>query len=132
MGAGMLDLSDASEHLHQASLVSWFRKAFPGVLIYAIPNGGKRGKREAMKLKAEGVTAGVPDLHIPEWGLWLEMKTPKGRLSADQKKMIPLIERFNTVLIGYGCLDAQSKVKKFAESNISATSPASECAGIPK
>lgn len=32
------------------------------VLFCAVPNGGKRGAREAALLKAEGVSAGVPDL----------------------------------------------------------------------
>lgn len=57
----------------------------------AIPNGGRRGAREAVRLKAEGVTAGAPDwmLFAPafEWvGLALEFKSPtgKGRLTAAQ------------------------------------------------
>lgn len=32
------------------------------VLFCAVPNGGKRGAREAALMKAEGVSAGVPDL----------------------------------------------------------------------
>lgn len=62
----------------------------------AIPNGGKRGVREAALLKAEGVSAGAPDWlcfasrayrtggHI---GLALEFKSPdgSGRLSDDQR-----------------------------------------------
>jgi hypothetical protein len=49
----------------------------------AIPNGGKRGPREAAILKAEGVSAGAPDwvLFVPRtpWaGLALEFKSPTG------------------------------------------------------
>jgi hypothetical protein len=47
--------------------------------LYHTPNGGKRSKATAGRLKAMGVKAGVPDLHLPVpsrgyHGLWLEMK----------------------------------------------------------
>lgn len=60
------------------------------VLLYHIPNGGKRGKREAAKLKRMGVKAGVPDLCLPVprggfHGLYVEMKRlDGGRVSAEQ------------------------------------------------
>jgi len=51
-----------------------------------VPNGGQRNKVVAMKLKQEGVSKGVPDLFIPEWRLWVEMKRQKGgTLSPEQK-----------------------------------------------
>ena len=41
----------------------------------------------------EGVVAGIPDLFIPEWKHWIEMKRIKGGvLSASQKKMIAEIK----------------------------------------
>lgn len=75
-----------SEHLEQAEFVSWFRKTFDGVRIYAIPNGEKRGKEAAMRLKVEGVTAGVPDLHIPAWSCWIEFKREKGGVVSKEQK----------------------------------------------
>jgi hypothetical protein len=74
------------EHHHQAIFVSWFRKTFPDVRIFAIPNGGKRSKREAERLKLEGVSPGVPDLFIPQWRLWIEMKTAKGGRTSDEQE----------------------------------------------
>lgn len=65
--------------------------------MHAIPNGGKRGKREAAILKREGVTAGVADLFLP-WpqfdsggklvycGLYIEIKAGKDVLRDSQKK----------------------------------------------
>ena len=55
----------------------------------AIPNGGRRGPREAAILKAEGVSAGAPDwvLMAPRGayiGLALEFKGPTGRVSPAQ------------------------------------------------
>lgn len=75
-----------SEHVEQREFVMWFRQTFEGVRIFAIPNGGKRSKAEALRLKAEGVSAGVPDLYVPAWHLWIEMKRQAGGvLSSEQK-----------------------------------------------
>ena len=67
-----------TEHEEQRELVKWFRQSFDGIRIFAIPNGGARSITTAAKLKVEGVSAGVPDLYVPEWKLWIEMKRTKG------------------------------------------------------
>ena len=67
-----------TEHEEQRELVKWFRQSFDGIRIFAIPNGGARTITTAAKLKVEGVSAGVPDLYVPEWKLWIEMKRTKG------------------------------------------------------
>jgi hypothetical protein len=65
--------------------------------VHAIPNGGSRGDTEQSrkvqggKLKAEGVKAGIPDLFVPirrgkAGGLYIEMKKPGGKPSAEQKE----------------------------------------------
>ncbi len=79
-------MAERSEHIEQREFVQWVRQNAP-MLIIAIPNGGKRGKLEGMRLQAEGVTAGVPDLQIPMFALWIEMKAKGGRLSPVQKEM---------------------------------------------
>ena len=70
------------EHDLQVACVAWFRTAFPvdASMLFAVPNGGRRGKVEAAILKAEGVTAGVADLILLEargsyGALCIEMKT---------------------------------------------------------
>ena len=68
-----------SESKLQQACVRWFRYQYPGILIFAIPNGGQRNKVTASILKAEGVLAGVPDLFIAtpngtHSGLFIEMK----------------------------------------------------------
>ena len=75
-----------SEHLEQREFVSWFRKTFPDVRIFAIPNGGYRSLAAAARLKAEGVSAGVPDLFIPAWSVWIEMKRAKGGVLSQKQK----------------------------------------------
>ena len=101
-----------SESEEQEGFVNWFRAKFPGVLIYAIPNGGHRAVSVAKRLKAEGVIAGIPDLHIPEWRLWVEMKRVKGgSLSQDQRAMIRHLENIgHKVIVGRGAKDASRQI----------------------
>lgn len=59
-------------------------------LLYHIPNGGKRNYTEAQILNGMGVRPGVPDYHLPIRrhgciGLWIEMKSDKGRLTDKQQ-----------------------------------------------
>lgn len=101
-----------SEHAEQVGFVRWFRAKWPRVLIFAIPNGGKRNITTAKLLVKEGVVAGVPDLFIPAWGIWVEMKRQKGgRLSPDQESMIAYLESIgHRVVVGFGALDASDKL----------------------
>ena len=78
------------EHTEQAIFVSRVNVFYPGTLIFAVSNGGKRGKREASRLKDEGVLAGVSDLVLLEarggfHGMVIEMKrSVGGRVSKEQ------------------------------------------------
>jgi hypothetical protein len=83
------------EHELQKACVKWFRLQYPHYadLLFAIPNGGKRNAREAARLKAEGVTPGVPDLFLAvtiysySSGLWIEMKVGKNGLTENQRRL---------------------------------------------
>lgn len=101
-----------SEHLEQVRLVSWFRKTWPNVLLFAIPNGGTRSASQGASLRAEGVQAGIPDLFVPEWLLWVEMKRLSGGVvSPAQKKMIGYLESLGQrVIIGHGFEDAKRQI----------------------
>lgn len=77
----------------QTACVRWFRYQYPEAsrLLIHVPNGGWRHIKEAQRLKAEGVVAGVADLilFVPRknaHGLHIEMKTPKGKQSKSQKE----------------------------------------------
>ena len=102
-----------SEHLEQVRLVSWFRRSYPGVRVFAIPNGGHRGASQGAALKAEGVSAGVPDLFVPEWLLWVEMKRESGGVvSPVQRDWIAYLESIgHTVIIGRGFEDAKRQIE---------------------
>lgn len=91
------------EDEEQIMLVSWFRLAFPNVLIYHVPSGQLRRLLVALKLKKMGVVPGIPDLFIPEWKLYIEMKRVKGgALSNAQKDVIAYLES-----CGYECIVAK-------------------------
>lgn len=115
MGAGdsILTVAAPSEHLEQVRLVSWFRKTWPGVRIFAIPNGGGRSMAQGSALKAEGVTPGVPDLFIPAWGVWVEMKKATGGVvSPIQRDWVAYLEGIgHLVIIGRGFEDAKRQIE---------------------
>ena len=82
-----------SEHTEQAALFEWaaWNQSKDAALnmLYAVPNGGKRDKATAAKLKAEGVKAGVPDVVLPVGrigyqGFYIELKVGKNTTSKDQ------------------------------------------------
>jgi hypothetical protein len=106
-----------SEHSEQVGFINWFRAKYSDVLIFAIPNGEKRAISVAKRLKMEGVVRGVPDLFVPAWTLWIEMKRVSGgRLSPEQKQMISYLEGVkHTVIVGKGATDASQQVLKFIE-----------------
>ena len=68
----------------------------------------------------EGVVRGVPDLYVPAWNLWVEMKRVSGgRLSPDQKEMITYLENIgHKVILGKGAGDASKKVLEHCRENI--------------
>lgn len=83
-----------SEAQHQENVIRWsqiHRAEYPELaLLFHIPNGGTRDKIEAARLKAQGVKAGVSDLFLPVsrrgyHGIFIEMKTLRGRVSQEQQ-----------------------------------------------
>ena len=87
--------ASAEENLHR-SCFEWvtLNRARHPLLAWLIhiPNGGRRPRGEAGKLKALGVKKGVPDFVLPfpspnaRWsGFAVELKSPTGRLSQEQQ-----------------------------------------------
>jgi hypothetical protein len=87
--------------------------------IYAVPNAGTRGGKRAMlagvRRKAEGVTAGVPDVECmvssgDYSGLHIELKRADGKpgdVSASQKTMMARLTKCDRkCVVAYGCDDA--------------------------
>jgi len=93
-----------SEHIHQKTLFDWAEKLslfYPELRwLHAIPNGGKRHIAVAVKLKSEGVKAGVFDVFLPVakcgyYGLYIEMKCRKNRLTPAQIEFKQFVEEQN-------------------------------------
>lgn len=93
-----------TEHWEQTQLFEWAKHRPELEMMYAIPNGGHRDIRVAVKLKEEGVKAGVPDICLPlprggKHGLYIELKRRKyGQISPDQLKWLEALMRE-----GYAC-----------------------------
>ena len=86
-------MEELSEDRIQQEIVKWFNNNYclvhhkPRGIIFSVPNGGRRTKREATKLKATGLLSGVSDLVIIYNGkiLFLELKTKEGSQRKTQK-----------------------------------------------
>jgi VRR-NUC domain-containing protein len=78
------------ESLHR-QVVRFLQWALPADATFYHPaNGGLRSKVAAARMVGLGVRAGIPDLAIVWKGraLFIELKAPKGGLSAHQRQMI--------------------------------------------
>jgi hypothetical protein len=83
----------------QSQCVVWFKNTYRQQrdLFYQIKNDGLKKKRTAVLDTGMGLTAGIPDtfLAIPTQthaGLYVEFKTPEGKLSQEQRRVIPQLE----------------------------------------
>jgi hypothetical protein len=119
----MAKLGLPSEHQEQAAVVEWLRAH--GIDFFSVPNGASlagdsRGRaRQMAKLKAEGLTPGVPDLIIttPRWRsdgahvvvTAIEMKRRRGgKVSKEQRAWIDKHEKLLgwCVVVCHGAEDA--------------------------
>lgn len=126
------------EDTHQEMLFAWAKHVRLNTLqhrfkvgamlsdyMYAIPNGGKRNAREGARLKAQGVKAGIPDIHIPIsssdfYSLYIELKRPivKGKakpvVSSHQKNIMSLLlASGNACCVCYGFDHAKQIISKY-------------------
>ena len=102
------------EHKEQVALVQWLRiKKIPH---NATPNGGYRNISTAVKLKAEGVVAGFPDITIflPNFVLYIEMKRKGGTIQANQKEWISYLNSLSYAhaIVCYGAKEAIEKIEE--------------------
>lgn len=119
-----------SESAEQQALVTWWRTGGrvslglpPHAILLAVPNGGWRHPSTAARLRAEGVTPGVPDLLLamPRGryaGLWIEMKRSRsaggGSLSAAQREVLPCLASAGyAVAVAYGWQDAVGAMRDY-------------------
>lgn len=102
------------ESHHQQAYFEWLLRKHKDVYEMTTANaaGGKRNKREAARLKLEGVKASYPDIMVfwpkePYHGLFIELKAPKGRPTKLQiQKIKDLNEKGYCAGICYGWEEA--------------------------
>lgn len=112
-----------NEHQEQVAVINWFRHQHRqyASYLFAIPNGGVRNIGTAVKLKKEGVMAGVPDLFlmIPMngyHGLWIEMKVKSGRVSDSQKEFMGAATLMGyPAVICYGFDEAKNAINNYLQ-----------------
>ena len=110
-----------SEHAEQVATITWFRYQYPkfAKCLWAIPNGGVRHIGTAVKLKAEGGMAGVPDLFLmipaAEYhGLFIEMKVKGGKVSSSQKEFMTVATAMGyRAVVCYGFDEAKQAINDY-------------------
>ena len=125
------------EHEIQKTFFKWCKlheSQHPALrTIFAIPNGGHRDIRTAMRLKAEGVKAGIWDVFLPyptfvtgthaesgekfkalkHAGLWIEFKYGKNRLTPEQHTFAMNVAPNYQLSIAYSWQDGVDAVKNY-------------------
>ena len=110
------------ESAYQTQVVEWSRWAFKAnparyphlEMLHCSLNGVKLSGTQAKIAKGQGMLSGVPDLFLPVpkngyHGLFIEMKSGKGRLSTNQTCFLSKVE-----LLGYKiavCYSANEAIK---------------------
>ena len=119
----LLSHRNRSEHDEQVDLFNWAAERtglFPELdLLYAVPNAARRSLRAGARAKAEGLKAGVPDVALPckvgSWGgLYIELKTLKGRVSDVQKAWLQkLVRGGQYAVVCRGAEEAKAVIVKY-------------------
>jgi hypothetical protein len=114
---------ESSEHDEQAALFKWAALhvgRYPELaLMFAIPNGGKRDPVTAVRLQAEGVKPGVPDICLPVarqgWhGLFIELKWGRNKPSEPQLDWLArLTEQGYLAVVAWGWQEAAEVIRDY-------------------
>lgn len=91
------------------------------IRMFHTPNGGSRNRIEAINLKRQGVSSGVPDLCFPipnrkYHGLFIEMKYGKNKPTENQKKWIDYLNSVGYLAcVCYGANEAIKLINEYVE-----------------
>ena len=112
-----------SESAEQKAFFRWWHlmqtNRWHNVVCFAVPNGGARDAITGARLKQEGVLAGVPDIFLARsacgrHGMFIEMKTKRGRVSERQRDLFPLLESAGyAVVVARGWKEAADAVELY-------------------
>lgn len=112
-----------SEHDEQVTLLELLKldeRKYPELArIFAVPNMGSRHVNFAVKMRKEGLRAGVPDLVLPcargGWfGMFIEMKRIGGSTSVEQRDWIEwLLAENYLAVVCKGADEARAKILEY-------------------
>jgi hypothetical protein len=113
------------EAIEQAKVIAWARaneRNYPYLwMLHSSLNGLKRTKNAQGKAKQQGMLSGVPDLFLPVKnnnfvGLYIEMKSTKGRVSVEQSRYLKCAaENGYSVVVCYSAVEAINTIKSYLE-----------------
>lgn len=116
------------EHKEQVAVIQWWNLAhkgfgLPEFALFAIPNGGHRHMLTAVRLKAEGVRSGIPDLFLAAalgdaygnlWGgMFIEMKSKEGKESPAQTEVRQYLVKGYRSVVANGADEAIEFIKSY-------------------
>jgi len=115
--------SGPSESQIQQAVIQWWHHAcgaygIPERLLMAFPLQAARSPRNGARMKAEGCRAGTLDLQLAVGrgrfnSLWIEMKTPTGRVSDEQTEMIIALQHQRNMTAV--CRSSEEAIKEIQE-----------------
>ena len=116
------------EAIEQAKVIAWAKRhehIYPYLwLLHCSLNGVKMTKAQAVRAIAQGMKKGVADLFLPVKkgvysGLYIEMKSEKGRTSIDQSKFLTAVSENDYLAhICYSAVEAIDKIKGYYNQSI--------------
>ena len=111
------------EAIEQAKVIAWARaneRNYPYLwMLHSSLNGLKRTKNAQGKAKQQGMLSGVPDLFLPVKnnnfvGLYIEMKSTKGRVSVEQSRYLKCAaENGYSVVVCYSANEAIKRIEDY-------------------
>ena len=111
------------EAIEQAKVIAWARaneNNYPYLwLLHSSLNGVKLSKAQAGKALKQGMKKGVPDLFLPVKqggfsGLYIEMKSAKGRVSVEQSRYLKCAaENGYAVSVCYSANEAIKRIEDY-------------------
>ena len=108
-----------TESYEQRQLIQWSRKDPRLQFLFHIPNESVGGPGWLVRNRQMGVRSGVPDLFYPVpmkgyHGLFIEMKTKTGRLSAVQKRWLNALNEMGYLaVVAHGWEEAKCQIMDY-------------------
>lgn len=96
-------------------------------LLFHIPNEGKRSYRVGVELRRMGLKRGVPDLFLPVarggyYGLFIEMKSAKGRPTTEQRRWVQELQAQGyTAIVAHGWQEAAEYIENYLRDKVQRT-----------